>query len=77
MNTPDKMVEKMMEADVIREAARKSEVKIGNPEWLVNAEDTDNLQLAWEIIEIAKDTFLNMTRKLTDGKKKKKKAEPD
>ena len=48
-----------------------------NLKCLGKAEDTDNLQLAWEVVELAKVTFLNMTGKLTDEKKKIKDVDVD
>ena len=51
-------------------AVEQSDVEIDNPEWLGNYEDTDNSQLAREVVELAKAAFLNMTGKLTGEKKK-------
>ena len=43
---------------------------MNNPKWFGKDEDTDNLQLAWEVIELAKVTVHKVTRKMIDGKKK-------
>ena len=57
-------------------AVEQSDVEIDKPEWLGNAEDTDNLQLAWKVIKLAKATFPNMTGKLTGRKNKDVDTDP-